>query len=317
MARRTPGCELVKSVIPKSIHQWGPAVEKEYLMHSVCRHWDEIVGQMIAANVRAVGVERRILWLSCYNASWRNEIMMRQLDILDRVNRYAGSNLVRELRFCSPKKQEELQHPETAGREKTLEELQLGRALPKLSLTEDEQQKAREVSGGLKDDDLRRKICALYQKQLKLEKFEREHDWHPCARCGAQCAKEQEYCSVCRRAVRSELEQKVRQFLRDMPWARYGDVYEYVKCPSEMVNLQRVRLVQALAARVETGDTTSLDAKTLVMLYRCVPPEQLTDELVESTLYRLRNDLRKPKDFRPRRRYEVLGRKRPEQRGNA
>ena len=118
-------------------------MEKEYLTHSVCRHWDEIVSQMIAANVRAAGVERRILWLSCYNASWRNEIMMRQLDIIDRVNRYAGSNLVRELRFCSPKKKEELEHPETAGREKSLEELHLGRTLPKLQLT------AQEISAAL------------------------------------------------------------------------------------------------------------------------------------------------------------------------
>ena len=100
-----------------------------------------------------------------------------------------------------------------------------------------------------------------------------------------------------------------RQFLKDMPWARYGDVHAYIPCSAPMVNLQRVRLVQTLAKRVEVGDTTSLDAKTLVMLYRCVPPEQLTEDLIVRTLYRLRNDLRKPRDFKPRKRYEAIGHK--------
>lgn len=309
MARRTPGCERVRTVLPKSIHQWGPRVEKEYLVHSVRCHWPELVGEMIAANVEAVRIERHTLWLSCYNASWRNEIMLQQLQIIDRVNRYAGSHLVKELRFCTPRKKAELEALEPPEEADTLGSLPLGRVLPKISLSAEALQKAEAMGQQVKDTALQQKIRQLYQKQLQLETLERQKAWHPCKRCNALCPRESDYCSVCARAVRQETEEKIRQFLKDMPWARYGDVHAYIPCSAPMVNLQRVRLVQTLAKRVEVGDTTSLDAKTLVMLYRCVPPEQLTEDLIVRTLYRLRNDLRKPRDFKPRKRYEAIGHK--------
>ena len=44
------------------------------------------------------------------------------------------------------------------------------------------------------------------------------------------------------------------------------------------------------------------------MLYRSLPPEQLTDEILTKTLYRLRYDLRWPVKFKPKKRYETIGR---------
>ena len=59
------------------------------------------------------------------------------------------------------------------------------------------------------------------------------------------------------------------------------------------------------------GDRTpaepdTMQAKTLTMAFQCVPPEQLTEDLVRRTLYRLRYDLAKPKEWKPVRRYEYI-----------
>ena len=51
-------------------------------------------------------------------------------------------------------------------------------------------------------------------------------------------------------------------------------------------------LIQRLAGSVDYGDTESMEARTLVMLYRSLPPEQLNDEVVKKTMSRLRRDVR-------------------------
>ena len=98
--KRHPGVEPVKSILPKSIHALGPKVEQRYLRESVVGHWSEIVGAPIARSVEAVRILRDVLWLYSPDAVWRNQIMMMQLDICQRVNNFAGCRLVKEMRFA-------------------------------------------------------------------------------------------------------------------------------------------------------------------------------------------------------------------------
>ena len=57
--------------------------------------------------------------------------------------------------------------------------------------------------------------------------------------------------------------------------------------------------MQELARRIEFGDWESLEAKTLVMLYRSLRPEQLTEDIVRRTLYDLRREMAEVTVFRP------------------
>ena len=68
----------------------------------------------------------------------------------------------------------------------------------------------------------------------------------------------------------------------------------------------REELVLELARIIDVRDRTSLEAKTLVMLYCCIPPEQLTEELINRTLYRLRFNLVIPKDYKMPKRYDII-----------
>jgi hypothetical protein len=67
-------------------------------------------------------------------------------------------------------------------------------------------------------------------------------------------------------------------------------------------------LVQRLAAEVDVDDKTSLKAMQLVMLYRVLPPEQLTVDAVDRALYALRFDLHRPKDYVAPKRYSAIKR---------
>lgn len=296
MARRMGRFEDVRAILPKMINSLG--MKKEYKARLIVFYWEKIVGRDIAAHVRPVRMSFRTLLLSTTDSTWANQLMLMQLDIIDKINHFIGENLVKEIRFCNA-----WQEPSAEEDEKDPEP-DLGSFLRRMQLDAAEQQQAEAKCAEVQDDKLRGALRRLCQKQKKLEKLEKQYKWHACASCGALCPPQEVYCTTCAREERHRTEAKVRQILMDMPWARYGDVHAYVPCTAEMVNNQRVRLLQTLAARVPQGDTTSLDAKTLVMLYASIPPQQLTPEKIGRTLYRLRNDLRRTQAFQPRRRYE-------------
>ncbi len=98
---RTPGIERASRILPKSIHALGSNVEHLYYCHSVLFHWPQIVGNAIAANVEAVRIVRETLWLYSYDATWRNQIQMMQLDVLQKVNNLSSASRGRGGKRCS------------------------------------------------------------------------------------------------------------------------------------------------------------------------------------------------------------------------
>ncbi|MBR3457675.1 MAG: DUF721 domain-containing protein [Selenomonadaceae bacterium] len=307
MTKRTPGLELVDTIIPKSIHELGPKVEKLYRRYFVLWHWKDIVGEAIASNVKPMGIEHEKLWLYSADSSWRNEIQMMQTEILRKVNRYAGEKLVAEMQFCR-KWDNVPSYDLEEKRTQQPKEFHLGRTIQKVNLTEEEIKKAASDCFAIEDDELRDKMQRFMLNHQKMTKFKETHQWHKCMDCDALCPEGKVRCSACARRHASEIRGKVRSILQELPWLRYGEIKKQVpECTPYMVNSQRASMVQVIARRVELKDFRKLEAKRLVMLHLCLPPEQLTEDIVKRTLYRLRTDLAVPKEFKPVKRYDYLG----------
>ena len=308
MAKRTPGLEQVNLIIPKSIHAMGSRMEKLYRRHFVLWHWRDIVGDAIAANVRPMGIEHERLWLYTADSSWRNEIQMMQTEIMQKVNNYGGERLVTEMRFGrrweKPAFLEEI-------RKRNNNKITFKRTLLKINLSKEEMEGLKKECLSVEDGKLRKKFYRLLLIRQKLTKWKIEQGWHACVDCGVLCPKDSPRCGPCRRRHEEGIREGVRSLLRDLPWLRYGDIRKQVpECTPYMVNSLRASMVQKLAKTVELTEWKSLAAKHLVMLYLCLPPEQLTEDLLKRTVYRLRKDLSQPKEFRPvRRRDYVTGRK--------
>ena len=76
------------------------------------------------------------------------------------------------------------------------------------------------------------------------------------------------------------------------PWARYSEIKNYVDgCSKRMVNDARTSLVQKMAASLKISLSDDMQIKTLVMLYKALPPEQINDKVVEDNINRLKFDL--------------------------
>lgn len=305
MAKRTPGLELVSTILPKSIHALGPKVEGLYRRYYVLWHWKDIVGEAIASNVQPMGIEHGKLWLYAPNPSWRNELQMMQWEILQKVNNFAGERLVKEMHFGR-----KWERPPVSGREETTEskeEFHLGKILNKVNLSNSKIRKIEEECIFVEDDSLRKKMQNLLLKEEKLKALKEHKGWHSCADCDALCPEEEERCSICERRYREKIRRKVRRLLHELPWLRYGEILEQVpECTPYLVNSTRASMVQEWAGKVKLKEVDSLAAKRLVMLYLCLPPEQLTEDVTRRTLYQLRRDLLKPEEFEPVKRYDYL-----------
>lgn len=89
--------EQVALALDKFVHQLG--ITKKMKQFSVITSWAEIVGEQIARVTEADRMENGILFVKTATAPWRNELTMRRMEIMEKVNAAAGSKVVKEIRF--------------------------------------------------------------------------------------------------------------------------------------------------------------------------------------------------------------------------
>ena len=297
--RRNPGMEKINQVIPKSIHALGKKIERTYQERFVLARWPEIVGEGIAAHVQPIGIEGEKLLLHASVPAWRNEITLMQMTILARFNTFAGFEMVKELAFSW--KKDDVALFQASGRvqaEEADEQEAYRKALREMTLTEEEQEACERSVSLVSEERLQKKLRHISQRRKKREKALRALGEKPCPQCGKLFSGEG-VCPSCACRERRERRRSIRRHLLDLPWARYADIKDHLRCTPAMVASERTRLVQELARRIEFGDWESLEAKTLVMLYRSLRPEQLTEDIVRRTLYDLRREMAEGTVFRP------------------
>ncbi len=83
--------------LDKFVHQLG--ITKKMKQFSVITSWPDIVGEQIAKVTQAERMENGILFVKTTTAPWRNELTMRRMEIMEKVNTAAGSKVVKEIRF--------------------------------------------------------------------------------------------------------------------------------------------------------------------------------------------------------------------------
>jgi predicted nucleic acid-binding Zn ribbon protein len=89
--------EPMAIALDKFVHSLG--ITKKMKQFSVITSWAEIVGEQLARVTTAERMENGILFVKTKTAPWRNELTMRRMEILEKVNTASGSKVVKEIRF--------------------------------------------------------------------------------------------------------------------------------------------------------------------------------------------------------------------------
>ena len=152
--------------------------------------WDEIVGDQVSSAAQPEFVRDGILFAVVKSSVWANELTFYKSDMIARLNRRVGGNVLKDIVFKAGRMpSRRSQPPTTQSNELNLEGIPLSeRELEKVEAA------AKNV-GADASDALRN----LLMTAARLDKWKEAQGWKPCKKCGALQNTESGICPLCQR----------------------------------------------------------------------------------------------------------------------
>jgi hypothetical protein len=282
--------DSVKEIITRTLK--GTKFGRRYNAEVVLLHWQEIVGDEIAKHTRPGKINGGILMVKTKNAVWAHHLMTLKEDIAAKINTFAGEKVVTDIKFQAGYLQNDQNEENTIGNETdTL-------IWSKETITEDELRDIENITGNISDDKLRRRIRNILVKDRSRRKVKAKNNWKPCQQCGIMCPPDSDFCTVCRIQRKAAGRGELKKLLAHAPWLSYNDCLKYVDCHLTEYNTYKNEMIDDLAGEIGQDQTDRIKVATLIMLAKGVTPEAITEELINSTLDKIRG---KKNVFAPRR----------------
>ena len=292
-ARSPDAFETGKTIISKTIKKLG--LSAAFKKHRLFAGWADIVGPEMARFILPQKLDFGVLYVYAASSAWANNFQYLKMDVLKKINEYAGKALVKDIQFTRFRKKNEKKYSPVWEKK-----VDLGRCLKRVKLTEGDLDNINNRVSIVEDEQLRCKLKRVYMKGVQMAKLKQQCGWQPCRRCGRLIPAGGEYCQSCPRSMHQEMLDRITEIFQAVPWARYQDIVKYVRCDPETVNKQREKLVQFGAKQLHAGvdypvpgstGSYSKRARDLVMLYKSIPPDRLTDMTVEKVIRELKHDI--------------------------
>jgi len=89
--------EKLNTTIKKFLNNFG--LTQSVIQNTAIILWDEVVGEKISKNTKPISAEHGTLTVSVSNPTWRQELVFKQQDIINQLNKKLGKNTIKEVRF--------------------------------------------------------------------------------------------------------------------------------------------------------------------------------------------------------------------------
>lgn len=87
----------LKAALEKALR--GAKIDNAIKQYSAIDLWADTVGKNISSNTEPVDVRHGVLMVRVSNSTWRQELMFRKEEILNKLNEKIGKKLIRDIRF--------------------------------------------------------------------------------------------------------------------------------------------------------------------------------------------------------------------------
>ena len=272
--------ERITAILPHTIKKLG--INRQFTIHSVIAHWEEIVGSDIAAHSRPKDMHRAVLWVTVDTSVWCHHLSMMKQGIMDKINAYAGEKLVQDLRFqagylknCQNENTDEQEMAPTYN-------------LNKIPLDEEEVHFIQEISEGIQDKYLRRKVMRLMRKDFALRKVKHKTKWKTCAACTALCPPGDTHCTVCNIQKREKIKTTIIHLLKEVPWMKYPEMLQHVNCSELEFISAKNTLIAAITQDLRNGIDERVKVMTYIMLSTGAKIEALNEAIINKTMEKFR-----------------------------
>ncbi|HZT41676.1 MAG TPA: DUF721 domain-containing protein [Chthonomonadaceae bacterium] len=155
--------------------------------------WPRAVGPQAAAATEPEAVRDGVLFVRTKSSVWSQELVFLKADILTKLNRLLGGNIITDLRFRARgvSKAEAEMEPDTPAPEEL--------AAVVLEPAEEAELQARlETLEAMPGERARRTIAARLTTEARLRHWRLERGWRVCPRCATLHKTEFPLCPICR-----------------------------------------------------------------------------------------------------------------------
>lgn len=87
----------IKSILNRYISEKD--IEGKLKKFNIFNHWPEIVGKEIGNKTRPQKIFKGILYILVSSPTWANELDMMSTQLIEKINRYIGEPVIKDLRF--------------------------------------------------------------------------------------------------------------------------------------------------------------------------------------------------------------------------
>jgi predicted nucleic acid-binding Zn ribbon protein len=89
--------EHIGGVIDQLVSDLG--IKTKLDEHAVVAIWNDIVGEQISKVTKAARVDDSVLIVQVAAAPWRTELVFRKQEILEKIQKRVGADVVKDIRF--------------------------------------------------------------------------------------------------------------------------------------------------------------------------------------------------------------------------
>lgn len=259
-------------------------LKKRYTAESVLYHWPEIVGPELSRQTKAYKIQNSVLVIIVTNSVWCHHLAMMKNEIIRKICTFTQENLVKDIRFLAGvlKNDQNIEQNEETQFENIAQKMQ------QVHLEKQDLTAARSMVAEVHDENLRKKLLWILEKEFLLKKVKHKEEWHPCQKCGVLCPSQNPCCEACQREVKKLHILSIRKFLLDAPWMNYEEAKQYIECTKNEFYQTKTVLMDEFSREVYRNHADRLKTNTLVMLMTGVKPAELNTELVHHTLKKIR-----------------------------
>lgn len=74
-------------------------IKKKLQEYDAVIYWEQVVGEQIARVTTAKRIAQGVLFVHVKTSTWRNELILRKKEIIDKMNTIVGLNIVKDIKF--------------------------------------------------------------------------------------------------------------------------------------------------------------------------------------------------------------------------
>ena len=285
--------ESAKTIVPKTMKQLK--LLKVYQKYRLFYSWSDIVGKDMAKYIVPQDLKFSVLYVYAQSSVWANNFQYLKLEIIGKINDFLQGELVKDIQFTRYRQKNNNNFSPIWE-----QKIDLGKYIRKTPIDDEDLLEIDKMLVDVDDDDLKNKLKKVYMKSMQLKKLKLQYGWINCKTCGRLIPPKDEYCTNCERKIKEEKKEKIAEILEAIPWAKYPDIVKYVDCDNDLINKVRMNMVQQVASTlrpdVDYPDKKSMNgvyskkARYLVMLYKVISPDKLSDAVLKEVLKKLKYD---------------------------